>query len=234
MRVLAIGAHPDDLEHQCGGTLARYAAEGHEVVMAHLCNGNKGGTNVTSEELAVTREQEARDAAAVIGAEAVGGLFGDLEAFLTEEKMIQVVDLIREAQPDVILTHHPDDYMNDHIGTSQLVFAAAFAATPPLMKTHVDKIVGIVPMYYFSPTDGHGFLPTEYVDITDFIETKKQMVLAHRSQIAWIRDHHGMADLEARIEAVGRFWGGQCNCTFAEPFALVRASGRARAFRILP
>ena len=234
MRVLAIGAHPDDVEFYCGGTLARYAAEGHEVVMAHLCNGNKGGTNIAPDELARVREQECRDAAAVIGAEAVGGLWGDLESYPSQEKMHAVVDLIREAQPDLIITHHPDDYMLDHNATSQLSFEAAFAATPPLYRSRVDKPIDIVPMYYMSTVAGIRFIPTEYVDISEFMDQKKQMILAHQSQLAWLEEHHGFGELEERVEGTARFWGMQCECRFAEPFIAVPASGRMRATRLLP
>jgi len=234
MRVLAIGAHPDDVEFYCGGTLARYAAEGHHVVMAHLCNGNKGGLNIEPDELARVRDQEARNAAAIIGAQAVGGLWGDLESYPSEEKMREVVDLIREAAPDLIFTHYPEDYMLDHNATSRLVFEAAFAASVPLFPSRVAKPIEIVPMYYMPTVAGIRFSPTEYVDITDFLEQKKQMILAHQSQIGWLEHHHGFGELEQRVEATARFWGMQCECRFAEPFMAVPASGRLRARRLLP
>jgi LmbE family N-acetylglucosaminyl deacetylase len=63
VRVLAVGAHPDDLEILCGGTLARYVEEGHEVVMCHATTGNRGSFEYTSEEVAAIRDEEAREAA---------------------------------------------------------------------------------------------------------------------------------------------------------------------------
>ena len=81
LRVLAVGAHPDDIEIRCGGTLARYAKTGHHVMMAHATNGDEGHTTIPSAELAKVRESEARAAAAVIGAEVFWLNFHDTELF---------------------------------------------------------------------------------------------------------------------------------------------------------
>jgi len=71
MRVLAVGAHPDDVEFSCGGTLAKYAQAGHTVIIAYATNGDKGHFRIPPPELALVREREARTAAAVIGAEVI-------------------------------------------------------------------------------------------------------------------------------------------------------------------
>ncbi|OPZ92449.1 MAG: Mycothiol S-conjugate amidase [candidate division TA06 bacterium ADurb.Bin417] len=81
MNILAVGAHPDDLEFLCAGTLARYAAAGHRVFMAHLCSGNKGGREIDPAELAAVRDREATAAAAVIGAETLGPVAADLDLY---------------------------------------------------------------------------------------------------------------------------------------------------------
>ncbi|HRU32240.1 MAG TPA: PIG-L family deacetylase, partial [bacterium] len=79
MRILAVGAHPDDLELLCAGTLAKYSKEGHTVVMAHMCNGNKGHFTIPPEELASIRAEEAKKSAEIIGAEIIQGEYPDLE-----------------------------------------------------------------------------------------------------------------------------------------------------------
>ena len=81
MRVLAVGAHPDDLELLCGGTLAKYADQGSKVTMAHLCSGNMGGLNIDPRELAQTRDAEAKAAAELIKAQALGPIAGDLDLY---------------------------------------------------------------------------------------------------------------------------------------------------------
>ncbi len=82
MRILAVGAHPDDLEILCAGTLARYIAQGHHVVMVHACQGDKGHGQILHHEVGLVRDQEAKAAAQIIGAEAMslGFLYGEIYA----------------------------------------------------------------------------------------------------------------------------------------------------------
>src|SRR6266487_2460745 len=123
MKVLAVGAHPDDLEILCGGTLVRFVQEGHEVVMCHATLGNRGSYVHTSEEIARIRGEEARRAAAVAGAEYATLGFSDAEINAADRvQQRAVVDLVRDARPDLIVTHFPDDYMSDHNEISELVF----------------------------------------------------------------------------------------------------------------
>src|SRR5688572_24212078 len=105
LRVLAVGAHPDDLEITCGGTLARYARAGHTVVMAHLLNGDKGHYRMAPAELVKIRREEARRAAAVIGAESVTLDMPDGMLYSCAETRQRVIDLVREVKPDVVITH---------------------------------------------------------------------------------------------------------------------------------
>src|SRR5437868_3951947 len=134
MRVLAIGAHPDDIEACCAGTLARYAAAGHQVIMAHLCNGALGG-RLPNDQMAAIRKREAKASANVIGAETLGPLFEDLHAFPDRPSREVVASMIRRARPDLLIAPPPDDYHPDHVSTSQLVFDASFLATLPNFET---------------------------------------------------------------------------------------------------
>ncbi|OGS21691.1 MAG: hypothetical protein A3J83_02105, partial [Elusimicrobia bacterium RIFOXYA2_FULL_40_6] len=180
MRILAIGAHPDDLEILCAGTLAKYSERKHKVFMAHLCNGDLGGKNITPAELARVRKIEAQKAAKLICAEELGGIASDLDLYADRETRKKVVDIIRYARPDVIFTHSPDDYMPDHVITSKLVFDAAFAATLPNYKTKSKVHESIVPIYYMDTMAGINFFPTDYVDITETTGIKKKMLLCHK------------------------------------------------------
>ena len=233
MRVLAIGAHPDDWELSCGGTLAKYADAGHEVFVAHLCNGDKGGLNIQPEQLAKTRDAEAKNAAKLINAQALGPIAGDVSLYPTEQMRIKTVDLIRQAKPDVIFTHSPNDYMPDHVITSQLIFDASFSATVPLYKTNNPAHENITPIFYMDTVAGVDFQPTEYVDISDHIETKKKMFLCHQSQLQWIEDHH-QAEPTDMLETVAKFRGVQCGATYAEAFKRLNVWGRLKTDRLLP
>ncbi len=233
MKVLAVGAHPDDLEILCAGTLARLAQQGHRVAMAHACRGDKGHFEIAPNELARIRAKEARDSAAVIGADSLGLGIDDLELRVERPNVMRFVELIRKTLPDMIITHHPDDYMPDHTVTSKLVFDASFIATLPHTKTrhrHCDKIT---PIYYMDTLAGVNFEPSEYVDITDSLQTKLEMLRKHSSQIEWLRNHDKI-DIIEFVETVARFRGLQSGTRYAEGFCRARAWGRNTTRRYLP
>lgn len=234
MRVLAVGAHPDDLEILCGGTLARFVQEGHEVVMCNATLGNRGSFVHTSEEIAEIRLREARRAAEIAGADHVTLGFTDGEVDATDEgQRAAVVDLVREVRPDLILTHSVGDYMSDHNETSRLVFDCSFHATLPLLETGTPHFGTVTPMYFMDTVMGLGFHPTEYVDVTSTIETKVAMLEAHESQLTWLRDHDGI-DVVEQMRAATRFRGLQCRVQYAEGFVPCLTWLRATTRRLLP
>ncbi len=232
MRILAIGAHPDDLEILCGGTLAKYASRGHQIVMAHLCSGSLGSKDIPPQELARIRDEEARRSASLINAEVLGPIADDLDLYPTREMRRKVVDIIRYAKPDIIITHSPLDYMPDHTTTAQLVFDSAFTATLPNYKSEYPAHEEMVPIFYMDTLVGLKFHPTHWVDITDFFEVKKKMLLCHESQYKWIKGHH-LSDPINLIETMARFRGLQCGAMFAEAFALEHVWGRVRPTDLL-
>ncbi len=233
MRILAVGAHPDDLEILCGGTMAKYIDNGNEVFMAHLCSGDMGGKDTVPEELVVIRDKEAKKAAELIGAEVLGPIAGDLDLFTTKEMRREVVDMVRYCKPDVIFTHSPNDYMPDHVITGKLVFDAAFTATVPNYKSRCEVHEPIVPIYYMDTLAGIGFEPTDYVDVTGYIEIKKKMLLCHESQHKWIKGHHH-AEAVSMLETVAKFRGLQCGVEYAEAFRKLNVWGRVKIGNFLP
>lgn len=233
MRILAVGAHPDDLEILCAGTLARYAARGDYVVMAHVCRGDKGHAEIPHSEVGQIRQQEATAAAQIIGAEAMALGIPDCELYVNDENMRRVVDLIRTARPDVIITHHPDDYHSDHNAVTKLVVDASFSATLPYYITSQPAHPLAPPIYFMDTLAGIDFTPTEYVNITGTLELKKQAMSQHSSQITWLKEHHA-TDILDFIETMARFRGLQCGATYAEGFQSMRAWGRLSPTRLLP
>jgi N-acetylglucosamine malate deacetylase 1 len=234
VNVLAVGAHPDDLEILCGGTLARLGKEGHDVVMCHATLGDRGSFVHTSEEIAAIRSLESKRAAEICGAqEATLGLHdGEVSAADPEQRRL-VVDLVRDTRPDVIITHFPNDYMSDHNEVSKLIFDCSFHATLPLFETgkpHHDKVT---PIYYMETIMGVAFQPTEYVDVTDLIDTKSAMLEAHETQLTWLRDHDGI-DIVEQMLAATRFRGLQCGVKYAEGFVPCATWLRGTTKRLLP
>ena len=137
LRVLAIGAHPDDLEFYCGGTLARYAERGDTVVMAVATNGDMGSATHTMEEIGAIRKQEALDSAALIGAELVWMDYHDEFFFYNEETRRHMIEVIRMAEPDVVLGHWTDDYHPDHSLSGMAARDARIMTAVPLIVTAI-------------------------------------------------------------------------------------------------
>lgn len=234
MRVLAVGAHPDDLEILCGGTLARYAQEGHEVVMCHATTGDMGSFLHGREEIASIRAEEAHTAAEVIGGRdcTLGLGDGEVDASSPAQKRL-AVDLVREARPDVIITHAPTDYMGDHNEVSKLVFDCSFYATFPNLATSQPRHDLVTPLFYMDTIVGLGFVPTHYVDVTSVIEMKAAMLEAHQSQLVWLRDHDGV-DIVEEMRTAARYRGQQCGVRYAEGFRQCLTWLRGTTSRLLP
>ena len=200
MRVMAIGAHPDDIELLCAGTLAKYAQQGHQVTMCYVCNGGLGHVEIMPPELKEVRKQESIDSANVIGAHFQWLDIDDADVRQsTNEAIARLVDAVREAQPDVIITHSPNDYMDDHRLVGELVLKASFDATIPHLVSNQETPAQLVPIFYMDTLMGVDFLPEMWVDISDTLETKRQMLACHESQYAWAEG--------ARQHRLHRFYG---------------------------
>ena len=234
MRVLAIGCHPDDIEIACAGTLAKCVKRGDKVIVAHLCKGDLGHVIIPPDELTVMRAEEARRAGALAGIEVISGGFGDLDIFAdNKESRDKVVDIIKYANPDVIITHDPDDYMPDHTAVAKLVFDASFSATLPNYKSKIKEPAKLVPIYYMDTLAGVGFNPTEYVDITEEIDLKLKMLNCHESQIVWMRDHDHI-DFPDMVKTCSRYRGYQCGAEYAEGFKQCHVYLKGTTKRLLP
>ncbi len=234
MKVLAVGAHPDDLDMLCGGTLARYVREGSEVTMATVANGNRGSFQHTREEIAAIRYGEAAAAARVIGGEYRSLGVGDTEINSSDPtQQLLVTELVRSVAPDVVITHFGEDYMPDHNEVSRLAEAATFFATVPLYETESAPTGAVAPLFFMDTLGGVGFIPTDYVDITDVHDQKLAAVACHTSQLAWLLDHDGV-DTLGNTRICDLYRGNQCGVAAAEGFRQSLRYLRLRTKRLLP
>jgi LmbE family N-acetylglucosaminyl deacetylase len=235
MNILAIGAHPDDIEILCAGTLARYAGQGHSIWMASFTCGDMGDLIVPPEDLARIRKAESEASAAILGARLLWPGITDELVFPNEAQRRVMIDLLRTADPDIIFTHHPGDYHPDHRYVSQLVFDSYFQKGLPHMPNQAQAACrfGGTQVYYLDNIAGIGFMPSEYVDVTAVYETKRRMLECHQSQLKPMREL-AKTDLAELIEVQARFRGLAAGCKYAEGFTRLEAFQRGLTRRILP
>ena len=233
-RVLAFGAHPDDLEFQIGGTLATYAERGHAVTMAVVTNGEVGSSTLPPEEIAAIRQREARAAAATIGAELIWVGYRDEFFFHDEESRRRLIDVMRQAEPDVVFAHWPEDYHPDHSLSGQAVRDARIMTAVPNIVTAHPPLKAIPQLFFYDTLAGINFVPEVYVDVSATFETKQRMLACHVSQDAWIRDIYAGTDLAAFMEVQTRFRGMQAGVRYAEGFRALETWPRASTYELLP
>lgn len=235
MKVLAIGCHPDDIEVSCAGTLVKCVKRGDTVITCHVANGDMGHAIIQPDELRAMRTLEAERAGALAGIEVINLDIGDLLPNGSDiAQRDKVAALIRDVKPDFMITHSPNDYMPDHVAVSKLVFDASFVASVPHygLNPACDP-AAVVPIFYMDNLAGMGSNPTEYVDITDEIDTKLEMLECHESQMKWMRDHDHI-DFAEFVRSCARFRGLQCNAQYAEAFTQCMVWPKVVARRMLP
>lgn len=241
MNVLAIGCHPDDVEICCAGTLAKCVKRGDKVIVCHVSTGNLGHVIIPPDELTVIRAEEARKAGSLAGIEVISAGFNDLDIYdNNKEARDKIIDVIRYANPDFIITHNPDDYMPDHTAVSRLVFDASFAATLPNHTHYAHRYSAVdgapaklVPIYYMDTLAGVNFVPTEYVDISEEVDLKMEMLECHASQLVWMREHDNI-DFADMVKTCARYRGYQCGADYAEGFRPCQAYLKGTTKRLLP
>lgn len=233
MRVLAIGAHPDDVEFLAAGTLLRYKEAGHQVVIGIATNGDQGHYQILPEELAIVRRQEAEKGAALLGAELIW--LGIHDEFLFDDGPTRMafVEMVRKARPDVVLAHDPDDYHQDHRAVAALAFSSTFMATIPHVETESAPLKSIPTLYAMDRLAGATFHPTDYVDVSSVFEQKVAAMECHVSQVKWLMEHDGV-DVVDFMRVIGRYRGLTSGVQYAEAFQRLDAWGRMSTSRLLP
>jgi len=214
---LAIAAHPDDIELMMAGTLLRLREAGGEIYLWNLCNGYCGSAVHTREEIVAIRWEEAQASARLAGASIFPPLADDLALFYEHRYLERIAAVVREVKPRIILTHSPDDYMEDHQNASRLAVSGAFVhgMNPFVTDPPTAPWSGDCAIYHALP---HGLRDPlrrrvragQYVDITPVLALKREMLARHRSQLQWLDVSQGIdADmtLEGSSRAVGEMSG---------------------------
>ena len=201
-KIIVVGAHPDDAETGCGGTVVLLSRAGYEIVSCYLTHGEAGIEGKTQEEAARIRMAEALKACEIMGARAEFLSQTDGNCEITSARYVEMYDFIRKESPDVVLTHWPIDGHRDHRICSILVYDAWLKMNRPFE------------LYYFEVESGQQtqlFAPTDFVNIDSVVEEKHRACRCHVSQ--HMDEVFGM--YHDRME---QFRGLQNRCKYAEAF----------------
>ena len=195
-RVLAIGAHPDDVEIGVGGILLRHRDAGDEVSILTLTGGEHGG-------LAKERALESERAAELISARLFHASLPDMSVTDGGETITEIKRVIDETRPTTIYTHTPRDVHQDHRNAHHATLVAA---------REVPRV-----LCYQAPSSTVDFRPTRFVSVDVFLERKLEAIRAYRSQVE-IRAYLD----EELLRSTARYWAHFANCRYAEPLEVVR------------
>ena len=183
--VLCIGAHPDDCEFSCSGIATKFADNGARVIIVSVTDGRSGHHELSTDEVAAKRRNEAQNAAAIIGAESrvIGAPDGALEPSL--EYRHAIIKLAREVKPDLIITNRPNDYHPDHRYTALLIQDSAYMFMVPHVVPEVPPLEYNPIILYWGDffTYPREIRPDVVVAIDDVHDTKMDMLDAHESQV---------------------------------------------------
>jgi LmbE family N-acetylglucosaminyl deacetylase len=227
IRVLALHAHPDDVEFQCAGTLALLRQAGCLVTIATMTPGDCGSAEHEAEEIAAIRRAEAQAAADLISASYVCLEFCDLAIFNDDDSRRRVTEALRRLRPDIVLTAPPIDYLCDHEMTSLLVRDACFTAPIPNYATRqwdpAQPLARIPHLYFVDAIEGNDRdglpVPADlYVDISRVFDLKRTMLACHASQRNWLLKQHGIDEYLESQAAWSAKRGREIGVEHAEAF----------------
>jgi len=199
MNILAIGAHPDDIEFGCGGSLIKYADRGHHLFLLIMTEGGLGAPHKV-------RKAEQLDAQEIMGIRRIfWGNYEDTYLEVNKDVINQIENVITEIKPDFIFCHFPDDTHQDHRHLGQVVISAT---------RYIHNV-----LFYEGPTT-QNFAPQIFIDISDTLDRKLKALEAHRSQI----EKTNIEDLTIieLARSTANFRGTQGRVKFAEAFRALR------------
>ncbi len=222
--VLSLGAHPDDAEFFCAGTLALLHQKGWEIHIATMAPGDCGTVQYSREEISRIRKGEAAKSAAILDGSYHCLEEGDIFILYDRQSLLKAIELMRKVKPAIVFTTSPSDYMVDHEMASKIAQTACFACGVVNVETPGAEPFEPIPhLYYMDAAEekdkfGKEIKAGTIVDITGVIDTKDKMLCCHESQRHWLMTHHGMDEYVNMMKASGEKRGREISSDFAEGF----------------
>ena len=198
--VFAIGAHPDDIEFLMSGTLLALQKKGYEIHYMNVANGCYGSTKFDAPTTASVRREESMEVCKSVGFVYHESLCDDLGIFYDRPMLLRLASEIRAVAPQIVLTHSPVDYMEDHTNTSRLVVTAAFTRAMPNYPVDPPRkpVEQRITVYHAQPYRhcdqlGKPVEPDIVVDVSEFVDMKVKLLSKHASQIEWLDASQGIS-----------------------------------------
>ena len=219
-----MGAHPDDAEFFCTGTLALLEKKGWQIHIATMTPGDCGTVQYSREEISKIRRAEAAKAAGILNGSYHCLESNDIFIMYDRPALLKAIELVRKVRPAIVLTTSPTDYMVDHEMASKIAQTACFACGVVNIETAGAEPFEPIPyLYYMDPVEGKDNLGTKIkagtiVDISDVMDAKEKMLCCHESQRNWLLEHHGIDDYVIAMKRLGQERGREINSQFAEGF----------------
>jgi N-acetylglucosamine malate deacetylase 1 len=211
---LAIAAHPDDIEFSMAGTLLLLRDAGWEIHCLNLSAGSQGSAVMTAARTRVVRRTEAKNAARLMGAVWHPPVADDIEILYGVPLLRKVAAVVRKVNPSVVLTHPPQDYMEDHTETCRLAVTAAFSKNFPNYESRppTKPGTGDVTVYHCMPHMlcnplGERVHAEAWVDISGVLGRKTAALAAHASQKQWLDETQGMDSYLKTMQGFGATLG---------------------------
>ena len=199
MNILAIGAHPDDIEFGCGGTLLKYSRQGHGIYLLVLTDGSVGG------DPQVRKKEQAQAADFLCAKELFWGGVKDTELFDNRDLILKIETVVRQIKPDIVFLNYYDDVHQDHRAAAQTGVSAT---------RYIREV-----LFYEVPTTQH-FEPDIFIDIKDVLDEKLQLLKLHASQVD--KTHVEDLTILESVQSCANFRGFQGRVKFAEGFKALR------------
>lgn len=229
--IVAIHAHPDDIEFLAAGTLAGISRGGGRVIMASMTAGDCGAVSQDPNEISQIRVREAANSAAIVGARYYCLGFKDMAVFSDDASRRRITEFLRALRPTIVVTSSPEDYMADHEATAILVRDACFAAALPNYETRhqtpATPLPEIPALYFMDPLGGVDrnqvpVIPDFVVDIEETFDLKIAMLMEHKSQKEWLRVRHGIENYVSIMQKWTRERGALAGIRIGEGFRQYR------------
>lgn len=235
MNIVSIMAHQDD-EMRCLGTMLRCRDRGDDLHFVTLTDGSKGFVqepDIEHERAAAIRDREMRRIAMEVGATYTNLRYPDEFLYDTPPVRTDLIEAIRATRASLVFTHYREDYNQDHATVYTLVRHCVMQASLPVLPTASPPLAETPTVFLVLPFGPSSFVPTHFVDITDYEAEKIRLLGFHESQEVAMRKAVG-SGFDELCRRPDEYWGDQVGCGFAECFEPMRSRGTMKPYGVLP